>query len=61
MANAMSIGTSGERLIPPLHPEAWMQLGMTPNILSLTIEQADYQLEDVFKVIYSDDKSEQKK
>ena len=61
MANAMGIGTSGERLIPPLHREAWMRLGMTPNILSLTIEQADYQLEDVFKVIYADDKSQQKK
>lgn len=61
MANAMAIGTSGERLIPPLHREAWMRLGMTPNILSLTIEQADRQLEDVFKVIYTDENSGQKK
>lgn len=57
MANAMGIGTSGERLIPPLHQEAWRQLGLTPNILSLTIEQADRQLEDVFKVIYIYDKT----
>ena len=61
IANAMGIGTSGERLIPPLHPEAWIRLGMTPNILSLTIEQADAQLEDIFKVIYVDDRSQQKK
>lgn len=61
MANAMGVGTSGERLIPPLHGDAWMRLGMTPNILALTIEQADYQLEDVFKVIYVDDKAQQKK
>jgi len=60
MANAMGIGTSGERLIPPLHREAWMRLGMTPNILSLTIEQADHQLEDVFKVIYAHEDSRQK-
>jgi len=58
MANVMSIGTSGERLIPPLNGEAWLRLGMTPNILSLTIEQADHQLEDVFKVIFADDKSQ---
>jgi hypothetical protein len=58
MANAMGIGTSGERLIPPLHREAWLRLGMTPNILSLIIEQADRQLEDVFKVIFADDKSQ---
>jgi len=57
MANAMGIGTSGERLIPPLHQEAWMRLGTTPNILSLTFEQADRQLEDVFKVIYVEDRS----
>lgn len=56
LANAMGIGTSGERLIPSLHEEAWLRLGMTPNILSLTIEQADRQLEDVFKVIFADDK-----
>jgi HD-like signal output (HDOD) protein len=61
IANAMGIGTSGERLIPPLDPEAWIRLGMTPNILSLTIEQADAQLEDIFKVIYVDDRSQQKK
>lgn len=60
MANTMGIGTSGERLIPPLHQEAWMRLGMTPNILSLTIEQADRQLEDVFKVIYIDDEPKQR-
>lgn len=60
MANTMCIGTSGERLIPPLQKEAWMRLGMTPNILALTMEQADRQLEDVFKVIYADDESKQR-
>jgi len=60
MANAMGIGSSGERLIPPLHQEAWVRLGLTPNILSLAIEQADYQLEDVFKVIYADEESKKR-
>ncbi len=53
IANAMGIGSSGERFIPSLHPEAWTQLGLTPNILSLTIEQADRQLEDIFHLIYN--------
>ncbi|MEN6331105.1 MAG: HDOD domain-containing protein [Smithella sp.] len=60
IANAMGIGTSGERLIPPLHEEAWTRLGLSSNILSLIMEQADNQLEDVFKVIYADDKLQQK-
>jgi HD-like signal output (HDOD) protein len=58
MANTMGVGTSGERLIPPLHAEAWMRIGMTPNILSLAIEQADCQLEDVFKVLYVENSSQ---
>jgi len=60
IANAMGIGTSGERLIPPLHEEAWSRLGLSSNILSLVMEQADYQLDDVFKVIYADDKFQQR-
>lgn len=60
IANAMGIGTSGERLIPPLQEKAWKQLGLTPNILSQIMEQADYQLEDVFKVLYVDNKFQQK-
>jgi HD-like signal output (HDOD) protein len=55
MANAMGIGSSGERFVPSLHNETWMLLGLTPNIFSLTLEQADRQLEDVFEMIYVDD------
>lgn len=57
MANVMGMGTSGERLIPPLNPEAWLRLGMSPNIFPLIIEQANCQLKDVFKIIYGDDKN----
>ncbi len=61
LANVMGIGTSGEKLIPSLNSEAWMQIGLSPNVLSLTMEQADRQLEDIFELIYTDDKSQQKK
>ncbi|MEN6620069.1 MAG: HDOD domain-containing protein, partial [Smithella sp.] len=55
MANAMDMGTSGEKFIPPLNEKAWIRLGMSPNILSLTMEQAGTQLKDVFKIIYGDE------
>jgi HD-like signal output (HDOD) protein len=57
MANVMGIGSSGERLIPPLSQEAWVQLGITPNTLSVTMEQAEQQLEDVFELIYTHEQS----
>jgi HD-like signal output (HDOD) protein len=57
MANVMGIGSSGERLIPPLNQEAWIQLGITPNMLSVTMAQAEQQLEDVFGMIYTDEKT----
>jgi len=57
VANVMGIGSSGERLIPSLNQEAWMQLGITPNTLSLTMEQAEQQLEEVFEHVYTDERS----
>jgi len=57
MANVMGIGSSGERLIPLLKQEAWVQLGITPNTLSVTMEQAEQQLEDVFELIYTDEQT----
>jgi hypothetical protein len=53
----MGIGSSGERLIPSLNQEAWMQLGITPNTLSLTMEQSEQQLEEVFEHVYTDQKT----
>jgi len=61
IANAMGIGTSGETHVPQMNREAWTQLGLTPNIFSLTMEQADRQLEDVFELFYADDRSPQRK
>ncbi|MHB8772158.1 MAG: HDOD domain-containing protein [Syntrophales bacterium] len=50
MANAMGIGSSGERFVPPLHEDAWIVLGITPNIVASTIEQAEQQLQEVFEL-----------
>ncbi|MDA8125782.1 MAG: HDOD domain-containing protein [Deltaproteobacteria bacterium] len=54
MANAMAAGTSGERLVPPLSPEAWTQIDLSPNVLSLTMELADRQLDEVFEMLYGE-------
>lgn len=50
MTIALGIGSSGERLVPPLEPEAWECIGLSPNILSLTIDQLDNQLEEILRV-----------
>lgn len=52
ITNTMGVGTSGERLIPPLDREAWAQIGLSPNTMSATMAQADRQLADIFELIY---------
>jgi len=48
---ALGIGSSGERFVPPLEPNAWECIGLSPNILPFTIEQLDNQLEDILRVM----------
>jgi len=36
---------------------AKLSLGITPNMLSVTMAQAEQQLEDVFEMIYTDEKT----
>jgi len=50
MTIALGIGSSGERLVPPLEPEAWKCIGVSPNILPLMIDQLDNQLEEILRV-----------
>lgn len=51
MTTALGIGSSGERFVPPLEPEAWECVGLSPNILSSTIDQMDNQLEEMLRVL----------
>jgi HD-like signal output (HDOD) protein len=44
IANAMGIGTSGERLVPPLDYKAWEQLRLSPSCFDVVIRQAIHQL-----------------
>jgi putative nucleotidyltransferase with HDIG domain len=51
IAVALGIGSSGERYVPPLDPEAWDCIGLSPNILPLTIKQLDNQLEEILMLL----------
>lgn len=55
MANATGIGSSGERFVSPLNSDAWECIGLSTNILDLTIKQADHYLEEIFRFFCSDE------
>jgi len=47
LANAMALGSSGERFIPPLDETAWATLGFGPEMLSRVVTAIDEQIEAV--------------
>src|SRR5262245_28788374 len=44
VAHALEAGSSGERRVPPLDPEAWNRLGLPVSALASIIEQAEREL-----------------
>jgi putative nucleotidyltransferase with HDIG domain len=44
MVNALGLGSSGERFVPPLDYEAWDNLGISPGSFETTIRHANHQL-----------------
>ncbi|MGV8074717.1 MAG: HDOD domain-containing protein [Syntrophobacteraceae bacterium] len=55
MVNALGMGSSGERFVPPLEPTAWENIGLPATILRLIIEQLDHQYEAFYRFLLSDD------
>ena len=51
MANALGMGSSGERFVPPLDQDAWTCIDLSPNILSLTIKQMEHQVRELIKFL----------
>lgn len=47
IVNAMRIGSSGEQFVPPLNPQAWTTVGMTPGALDPIIRGIDEQFDAV--------------
>ena len=55
MTNALGMGSSGERFVPPLDPDAWELIDLSTNILALTINQMDRQVEETVQFLFSDE------
>ena len=47
LAVAMMYGSSGSHVVPELRDNAWDVLGVSTNVLSLAVSQADRQLHDI--------------
>jgi HD-like signal output (HDOD) protein len=55
VANAIEIGSSGERFVPPLEPSAWKSLGLSVNVLPVAISQTFRQVNEITSLICSDE------
>lgn len=47
LVNAMRVGSSGEKFVPPLNPQAWATLGLKPEALAHVVTGIDEQFEAV--------------
>ncbi|MCK4389060.1 MAG: HDOD domain-containing protein [Desulfobacterales bacterium] len=56
LANAASIGSSGEKFVPPLNLEAWERIGLKKSILEPTFEKIYEQIEDAALFLLVDKK-----
>jgi len=55
ITNALGMGSSGERFVPPLDTDAWQCIGLSENILALTITQMDRQIQEAVQFLFSDE------
>jgi putative nucleotidyltransferase with HDIG domain len=54
LANALMIGTSGERFVPPLNPEAWAALKLTTNIFRNSGQLIDQQVAETIHMFFGE-------
>jgi putative nucleotidyltransferase with HDIG domain len=57
IANATQLGSSGERLVPPLDVKAWERIELPTSILSSTLDQFDRQFTEAIGIIQPEVKS----
>lgn len=55
VTGALGLGTSGEVYAPPLSPEAWNALGLTPERLRTATTAAEAQIEDILRAFLPDE------
>lgn len=53
MANSLQLGTSGERLVPPLDTVAWDNLKLDVSLITLSHEQLIRQFEEATQILLS--------
>jgi len=58
ITNALGVGSSGERFVPPLDLDAWKYINISTNILQLTILQMDQQIEEIVRFLSFTEKQE---
>lgn len=54
LAHAMELGSSGERLVPPLDTNAWECIGLMPSLLSSVMKKIDEQFNETIKALKMD-------
>jgi len=57
ITHVMQLGSSGERLVPQLNPEAWERIAVPTSVLPATLEQVEKQFHDATQMILQDSKS----
>ncbi len=53
LVNAMQLGSSGERRVPPVHLKAWERLALPLDTLESTVEKVDAQIHEVEQAFLS--------
>lgn len=51
MVNALGIGSSGERFVPPLDTAAWQELDLPPSCFEVVIRQATHQFSSLESIL----------
>jgi hypothetical protein len=54
LINALGLGTSGERFVPPVIPEAWTDLGLRTEMFAKIVQLIDRQVEEVLHNFFDD-------
>ncbi len=51
ITNALGLGSSGENLVPPVVPEAWEKIGLSPAMIPDVVEEAERHYESAVKIM----------
>ncbi len=55
MVNALELGSSGERLVPPLSAQAWEALELPPGVIAQIALQVNCQVEEILQFFLQDE------